>query len=152
MRYASKQFARAIVAVAAIPIGLSLHSPPTVAAQEQTSASPAATQSAHASKHSGELGVMLVAEHGEGDRGRVGDHDRGYYGGNRGFGFGLNYGRGYGNPWYSPYPQYATPVYPPAYYPYQYYNYRSQPYYHGGAYPYGYRGGVRIGPNFSVTW
>ena len=66
MRYVSKQIARVALTVAAIPIGLSFHSPPTVAAQEQTSVSPAATQSVHASKHSGELGVMVSSSPGKG--------------------------------------------------------------------------------------
>lgn len=36
--------------------------------------------------------------------------------------------------------------------PYQYYPYGGRSYYYGGQYPLGYRGGVRIGPNFGVWW
>lgn len=36
--------------------------------------------------------------------------------------------------------------------PYRYYNYGGRPYYYGGSYPFGYRGGVQIGPNFSIWW
>ncbi len=36
--------------------------------------------------------------------------------------------------------------------PYNYYQRGGRPYYYGGRSPLGYRGGVRIGPNFSVWW
>ncbi len=99
-------------------------------------------------------GVLFVAQQGRGGYGYHAGHGyggqrfyggRGYYGsGYRGLG-GLGGYYGFGNYFgYSPYNWYR--------YPYSYYSLGGRPYYYGGYYPYGYRGGVRIGPNFSVRW
>lgn len=50
---------------------------------------------------------------------------------------------------YSPYRVYPYP------YPYRYpsyYNYGGRPYFYGAPYPYGYRGGIRVVPNYGVWW
>jgi membrane-associated protease RseP (regulator of RpoE activity) len=94
-------------------------------------------------------GVMLVVQ--RGGRGSAygggGYRGGGFGAGNGGYGMG-----GFGSPYYSNYPSVVAPAYPYGAYPYQYYGRTTQPYYHGSAIPYGYRGGVRIGPNFSIAW
>jgi serine protease Do len=96
---------------------------------------------------------------GHGRDGHYGGNVGGYYGGHYGGGYrgGVNIGGGLGGLWGGSVLPYYPPVIAPLYssgyyYPYQYYGYGGQPYFYGGSYPYGYRGGVRIGPNFSVGW
>ncbi|MCA9157365.1 MAG: PDZ domain-containing protein [Planctomycetales bacterium] len=101
-------------------------------------------------------GIVFVAQHergGYGAHGGRGYYDgHGYYGGHNyyggsyhGFGrvLGGNYGYG-AYPGYSPY--YRSGI------PFSYYSFGGRPYFYGGYSPYLYRGGVRIGPNFSVWW
>lgn len=101
-------------------------------------------------------GVMFVVQRGYGGHGYRGGYGnyggrrvyggRGYYGAGNG-GLGLGLGGYYGSPYYSGYSPYYSSGYP-----YSYYSFGGRPYYYGGYSPYGYRGGVRIGPNFSVRW
>lgn len=103
-------------------------------------------------------GVLFV-QYGGGHRGSgyhgSGGYHGGYYGGYRsgyrGYGLG-GFGLSFGSPYYYGYPAVAAPRYPYYAYPYQYYGTATQPYYYGSRVPYGYRGGLRIGPNFSLAW
>ena len=86
-----------------------------------------------------------------GSRGYHGGYYGGYRGGYRGYGLG-GFGLSFGSPYYYGYPAVAAPRFPYYAYPYQYYGTATRPYYYGARVPYGYRGGLRIGPNFSLAW
>lgn len=107
----------------------------------------------------GSSGGVMFVQHGGGHYGGgyhgSGGYHGGYYGGYRGGygGYGLGgLGLSFGSPYYYSYPSVAAPRYPYYAYPYQYYGTAAQPYYYGSRVPYGYRGGLRIGPNFSLAW
>lgn len=59
------------------------------------------------------------------------------------------YSRGPRDYWQYPGPRYYSPYVQPGY---SYYRYGGRPYYYGGQYGYGPRGGVRFGPNFGIYW